>query len=50
MTLTQTKKYLRPLPLDQALWWFIENIDADHKHRTALFFYLRERVHNEITP
>jgi len=40
-------KHLQTLELPHALWWFIENIDADHKDRSDIFFYLRERVRTE---
>ena len=39
--------YLDTLDLASALWWFIENFDADHKDRNDIFFYLRERVRTE---
>lgn len=39
--------HLDKLDLAQALWWFIENIDADHKDRNDIFFYLRERMRTE---
>lgn len=38
------KAILDPMELAGALWWFIENVSSDAPHRTALFFYLRERV------
>ena len=47
---TQTSpevEHLQTLDLASALWWFIENIDADHKDRSDIFFYLRERVRTE---
>lgn len=38
-------EYMRTIPLVQALWWAIENIEpAEH---TEEFFYLRERYRNE---
>lgn len=47
---TQLKaiEHLNTLDLANALWWFIENIDADHKDRNDIFFYLRERVRMEL--
>lgn len=44
MTLEETKDYLSSLPGVIALYWFMENINEDHPHRTELFFYCRERV------
>lgn len=41
-------KLLHEYNLPNALWWFIENIDADHKNRSTIFFYLRERVRMEL--
>lgn len=46
MNLEQTKEYLNGLPLANALWWFIENINEDDTNRSDLFFYLRERMRN----
>lgn len=47
---TQPKaiEHLNTLDLPYALWWFIENIDADHKDRNDIFFYLRERIRTEL--
>lgn len=39
---------LNDMPLTEALWWFIENINEDSLYRTPIFFYLRERVKNGI--
>lgn len=39
--------HLQSLPLEHALWWFIENVTADDPHRTDYFFLLRERFRNE---
>lgn len=47
MTRRQIKSYLQTLPLAEALWWFIENVNEDDSARTELFFYLRERKRNE---
>lgn len=44
MTLDQIITYLETLPLADALWWFIENVDSEHANRTDIFFYLRGRV------
>ncbi len=44
MTLDQTRDYLDTLPAVLALFWFMENVDSDHPHRTSLFFYCRERA------
>ena len=41
------KEYLDTLTTAQALWWFIENVDADDPNRSTLFFYCRERVHTD---
>jgi len=38
---------MNAMPLKDALWWFIENIDCDHPQRTELFFVLRERVRED---
>jgi len=35
--LDTTFEYLKSLPLIEALWWFIENIEPEHPHRTSLF-------------
>lgn len=44
MTYQQTVNYLDMLPGVLALWWFMENVNEDHPHRSELFFYCRERV------
>lgn len=45
------RKYLAGLPLVEALWWFIENIDDnDRSNRNTYFFDLRERYRNENQP
>lgn len=44
MNAEQTKDYLSGLPMAEALWWFIENVNEDSAHRSELFFYLRERM------
>jgi hypothetical protein len=41
-------KYLAGLPLVEAMWWFIENIDEEHPARSACAFFLRERYRNEV--
>lgn len=41
--------YLDGLPLVQALWWFIENVDDETAFRTDYLFRLRQRV-REATP
>jgi hypothetical protein len=47
MNAGQTIDYLRTLPLVEALWWFIENVDEDYPGRTEIFFALRVRVRTE---
>jgi len=47
MGVNQTKAYLDGLPLADALWWFIENVDSENPDRSELFFHLRERVRDE---
>lgn len=43
--------YLNGLPLAEALWWFIENVDDETPNRTTYLFRLRERVRNgEVGP
>lgn len=42
-----TRLILQTLPLPAALWWFIENVADDDRHRSDLFFLLRERMRNE---
>lgn len=39
--------HLRGLPLIEAMWLFIENIDSEHPARTEFFFLLRERYRSE---
>lgn len=41
--------YINGLPLQEALWWFIENAQDDLCGRSEIFFALRERVRNEAT-
>lgn len=36
--------HLNKLPLMEAMWWFIENVDEHHPLRNSLFFDLRHRV------
>jgi hypothetical protein len=43
-TYQQIAEYLDALPGVLALWWFMENVNDDHPHRSELFFYCRERV------
>lgn len=38
---------LDTLPLTEALWWFIENMDADNTATRDVFMVLRERYRNE---
>jgi hypothetical protein len=45
-----TIAYLATLPLTDALFWFIENVDDDMPGRSKVFFYLRGRVRMEPTP
>jgi hypothetical protein len=42
--LQSTVDYLDLLPGVLALWWFMENVNDEHPHRSELFFYCRERV------
>lgn len=44
MTYQDTVDYLDSLPGVLALFWFMENVNDDHPHRSELFFYCRERV------
>jgi len=39
--------YVKGLPLQEALWWFIENGHDDLAERSKIFFALRERVREE---
>ncbi|WP_241299401.1 hypothetical protein [Burkholderia stabilis] len=39
--------YVKGAPLQQALWWFIENGHDELEGRTEIFFALRERVRAE---
>lgn len=36
--------YVNALPLQEALWWFIENGNEDLPGRSEIFFSLRERM------
>lgn len=47
MTTEEKIKYLDSLPLAQALWWFIENVDWEASDKTELYFHLRERMCTE---
>jgi|GEM_PF-3692650 len=38
------RDYLEELPLQTALWWFIENVSDDTAYRSEMFFALRQRV------
>ncbi|WP_199028433.1 hypothetical protein [Ralstonia sp. ASV6] len=40
--------YVNGLPLQDALWWFIENASDDLESRTEIFFALRERVRAQV--
>ncbi len=42
-----TIAYLATLPLTDALFWFIENVDDDMPGRSKVFFHLRGRVRVE---
>ncbi|QMI49821.1 hypothetical protein [Burkholderia sp. MBR-1] len=42
--------YVKGVPLQQALWWFIENGHDELEGRTDIFFALRERVRSEGLP
>lgn len=44
MTPKETINYLKGESLVSALWWFIENMNADATLANEVFFYLRERV------
>jgi hypothetical protein len=52
MTVEQKIDYLDSLPLEYALWWFIENVNETTQGRTDMFFFLRERMRDEapVTP
>lgn len=39
--------YVSELPLQDALWWFIENGSDDLPERSAIFFALRERIREQ---
>lgn len=39
--------YVKELPLQEALWWFIENASDDLPERSAIFFALRERMREQ---
>lgn len=36
--------HIDSMPVDEALWWFVENVPEDAPWRNDLFFRLRERV------
>ena len=36
------------LPIAQALWWFVENVQDDAPHKPGVYFHLRARVKDEI--
>lgn len=38
------RSYTDEMPLLDALWWYIENVDGDEPWSTDLFFRLRERA------
>lgn len=40
----QINEYLDTLSLEDALWWFIENMQADGVVKNEVFFRLRERI------
>ena len=42
-------EHLKSVPLNDALWWFIENVNEEDPHRNDYFFALRERVRSEGT-
>jgi hypothetical protein len=44
MTPAEIKADLDALPGALALFWYMENVDDEHPHRTELFFYCRERA------
>lgn len=48
MNAKETIEYLSKLSLTRALWWYIENISTNDPVATEVFFYLRERVRNEL--
>jgi predicted RNA-binding Zn ribbon-like protein len=39
--------YVKELPLQEALWWFIENASDDLPERSSIFFALRERMREQ---
>lgn len=45
--MSQSLDYLKELPLQDAMWWFIENVGEDAADRQELFFALRERVRTQ---
>ena len=40
-------KYLKTQPLNEVLWWFIENVSEDTPRKIEYFFILRERIQKE---
>ena len=48
MTAAEQISCMNQMPLVMALWWWIENVTADDPARSEVFFYLRERVRNEV--
>lgn len=42
------RKYVADLPLQEALWWFIENMADDDPERQDIFFDLRERYRVQL--
>lgn len=48
--MTNYRNYVKSLPLMEALWWFIENInDNEPVNRNQIFFDLRERYREQQT-
>jgi hypothetical protein len=47
MSEQQMIAYLANLPLEYALWWFIENVSSEMPGSSAVFFFLRGRMREE---
>lgn len=47
MSANNYSAYLETLPLVDALFWFIENVNDEDPFRSEYFFRLRERVRDE---
>jgi len=42
------RTYVDGLPIVEALWWFIENINSDDSRHNDWFFYMRRRYRAEV--